>query len=73
MALQLEPIRTEADYKNALAEAERLWGAKSGTAPGDRLDALASMIDAYEARHYPMDPPDPIDAIQFRREQQGSG
>jgi len=73
MALQLEPIRTEADYKNALAEAERLWGAKGGTVHGDRLDALASMIDAYEARHYPMDPPHPIDAIQFRTEQQGSG
>ncbi len=53
MAIQLKPIRTEADYKNALAEAERLWGAKSGTAKGDRLDVLATLIDAYEAKHIP--------------------
>ena len=71
MASELKPIRTKADYKNALAEVERLWGAKSGTAKGDRLDVLATLIDAYEARHYPMDPPDPIEAIQFRMEQQG--
>ena len=71
MATELKPIRTKADYKNALAEVERLWGAKSGTARGDRLDVLATLIDAYEARHYPMDPPDPIEAIQFRMEQQG--
>src|SRR5207237_5997056 len=49
----------------------RLWGAKSGTQKGDRLDVLATLIDAYETRHYPMDPPDPIEAIQFRMEQQG--
>ncbi|WP_320416144.1 helix-turn-helix domain-containing protein [Bradyrhizobium roseum] len=72
MTLQRESILTEADYKNALLEAERLWGAKSGTTQGDRLDALAGMIDAYEAKQYPVAPPDPISAIQFRMEQQGS-
>ena len=71
MAAELKPIRTKADYKNALAELERLWGAKSGTAKGDRLDVLATLIEAYETRNYPMDPPDPIEAIQFRMEQQG--
>ena len=71
MATELKPIRTKADYKSALAEAERLWGAKSGTPKGDRLDVLATLIDAYEAQQYPMDPPDPIEAIQFRMEQQG--
>jgi HTH-type transcriptional regulator / antitoxin HigA len=71
MNVELKPIRTKADYNNALAELERLWGAKSGTREGDRLDVLATLIDAYEARHYPMDPPDPIEAIQFRMEQQG--
>src|SRR4030081_1542538 len=71
MATGLKPIRTKADYKNALAEVERLWGAKSGTPKGDRLDVLATLIDVYEAQHYPMDPPDPIEAIQFRMEQQG--
>lgn len=50
---------------------ERLWGAKSGTAEGDRLDVLATLIDVYEAEHYPMDPPDPIEAIKFRMEHQG--
>jgi HTH-type transcriptional regulator/antitoxin HigA len=50
---------------------ERLWGAKSGTPEGDRLDVLATLIDAYEAEHDPMDPPDPIEAIKFRMEQQG--
>jgi HTH-type transcriptional regulator / antitoxin HigA len=69
MKTDLKPIRTKADYKAALAEVERLWGAKSGT-EGDRLDVLATLIDAYEARQYPMDPPDPIEAIQFRMEQQ---
>ena len=71
MATELKPIRSNANYKAALAEAERLWGAKSGTPNGDRLDVLATLIDAYEARHFPMDPPDPIEAIQFRMEQQG--
>lgn len=67
----LKPIRSEADYEAALAEVERLWGAKAGTPEGDRLDVLATLIDAYEAEHHPMDPPDPVEAIQFRMEQQG--
>lgn len=68
---ELKPIRSEADYEKSLAEVERLWGGKSGTPEGDRLDVLATLIDAYEAQHYPMDPPDPIEAIKFRMEQQG--
>jgi HTH-type transcriptional regulator/antitoxin HigA len=66
----VKPIRSEADYEAALAEVERLWGAKSGTAKGDRLDVLATLIDAYENEHFPFDPPDPIEAIKFRMEQQ---
>jgi HTH-type transcriptional regulator/antitoxin HigA len=68
-SIELRPIRTEADYEWALAQVERLWGAESGTSAGDRLDVLATLIDAYEAQHYPMDPPDPIEAIRFRMEQ----
>jgi HTH-type transcriptional regulator/antitoxin HigA len=68
---ELKPIRTKADYEKALTEVERLWDAKSGTRDGDRLDVLATLIDAYEAEHYPIDPPDPIEAIKFRMEQQG--
>jgi HTH-type transcriptional regulator/antitoxin HigA len=71
MAPDLKPIRTEADYDAALAEVERLWGAKSGTPDGDRLDVLATLIEVYEARYYPIDPPDPVEAIKFRMEQQG--
>ena len=67
----LKPIRNEKDYERALAEVEVLWGAKAGTPKGDRLDILATLIEAYETEHYPMDPPDPIEAIKFRLEQQG--
>jgi HTH-type transcriptional regulator/antitoxin HigA len=71
MAGEVKPIRTKRDYEAALKEVERLWGAKSGTRDGDRLDVLATLIDAYETEHYPMDPPDPVEAIKFRMEQQG--
>lgn len=71
MKNSVRPIRTEKDYDAALKEVERLWGAKNGTPDGDRLDILATLIEAYEDKHYPMDPPDPIEAIKFRMEQQG--
>lgn len=71
MKAELEPIGSEADYDMALAELARLWGSKSGTPAGDRLDVLATLIDAYEAEHHPMDPPDPVAAMKFRIEQQG--
>ncbi len=71
MADELKPIRNETDYESALADLERRWGAASGTPEGDRLDVLATLIDAYEAKHHPIDPPDPIEAIKFRMEQQG--
>ena len=67
----IKPIRTSKDHERAMKEVESLWGAKSGTPKGDRLDVLATLIDAWEAIHYPMDPPDPIEAIKFRMEQQG--
>jgi HTH-type transcriptional regulator/antitoxin HigA len=71
MAAEVRPIRTKRDHEAALREVERLWGARSGTRDGDRLDVLATLIDAYEGEHYPIDPPDPIEAIKFRMEQQG--
>jgi HTH-type transcriptional regulator/antitoxin HigA len=71
MTAELRPIRSNADYEAALAEIERLWGAKAETREGDRLDVLATLIDAYESEHFPIDPPDPIEAIKFRMEQQG--
>ncbi len=71
MANEVRPIRTDADHEAALEQIAALWGAAVGTPDGDRLDVLATLIDAYEARRYPMDPPDPIDAIRFRMDQQG--
>ncbi|MEX0696428.1 MAG: transcriptional regulator [Dongiaceae bacterium] len=67
----IRPIKTEADYDAAVKEIEQLWGATSGTSAGDRLDVLATLVDAYENEYYRMDPPDPIEAIEFRMEQQG--
>ncbi len=69
--MEIKPIRTKADYERALREIERLWGAGEGTPDGDRLDVLATLVDAYEQKHFPIDPPDPVDAIRFRLEQQG--
>lgn len=71
MAHGVKPIRSEKDYEAALAEIGRLWGTKAGTPMGDRLNALATLIDAYEAERFPMDPPDPVEAIKFRMMQQG--
>ena len=71
MKSDLKPIRTEADHERAMAEVERFWGAKGGTPEGDRLDVLVTLIEAYEKEVYPFDPPDPIEAIQFRMEQLG--
>lgn len=68
---EIRPIRTKRDYETALEDVERLWGAKLGTPNGDRLDVIATLIDAYESKHHPIDPPDPIEAIKFRMEQQG--
>ncbi len=64
---RLKPIGTKADYEATMAEIER--GAKSGTPEGDRLEILATLVDAYESQHYPMDPLDPIEAIRFRIQQ----
>ena len=67
--MNVHPIRTEADYDAALDEVEELWGSKAGTPHGDRLDVLLVLIDDYESKHHPIDPPDPVDAIRFRMEQ----
>ena len=55
---EVKPILDETDYEKALAEFTRLWDAKTGTPEGDRLDALATLIVAYEDKHYPMGSPD---------------
>jgi HTH-type transcriptional regulator/antitoxin HigA len=70
--MQIKPIKTEADHAAALREIERLWGAGEGTPQGDRLEVLATLVEAYEQAHFPMEAPDPIEAIKFRLEQQGA-
>jgi HTH-type transcriptional regulator/antitoxin HigA len=71
--MSTRPIRTEADYAAALDEIALLMADDPmlGTADGDRLDVLTTLVQAYEAQHYPVPPPDPIEAIKFRMEQQG--
>lgn len=69
--MEIRPIRTRADYRKALKEAERLWRAEPGTLAGDRVEVLATLIEAYEARYYPIPAPDPIAAIEFMMEQKG--
>ena len=54
--IKIKPIRTKRDYDAALEKIERLWGARLGTPDGDRLDMLATLIEAYEAAHYPIRP-----------------
>jgi HTH-type transcriptional regulator / antitoxin HigA len=71
MVIEIKPIRTDADHKQAMAEIDRLWGASAGSVAGDQLDVLITLVDAYEARCCPIDPPDPVAAIEFRMEQQG--
>lgn len=68
--MQIRPVRTEGDYRAAVARIEELMSAAPGTPEGDELDVLATLVDAYEAKHHVMDAPDPVAAIQFRMEQQ---
>jgi HTH-type transcriptional regulator / antitoxin HigA len=68
----IKPIKSEADHAAALREIERLWGADEGTAAGDRLEVLTTLVEAYEHAHFPIAAPDPIEAIKFRLEQRGA-
>jgi HTH-type transcriptional regulator/antitoxin HigA len=70
--MEIRPIRTDNEYRAALKEIERLWGAGSGTAEGDYVEVLATLVEAYEARHHPIPAPDPIAAIEFMMEQRVS-
>ncbi|MEX2591983.1 MAG: transcriptional regulator [Anditalea sp.] len=67
--MDIRPIKTEQDYNDSIKRIEKLWGAKKDTPEGDELDLLVTLIESYEMKHYPIAPPDPIDAIKFRMEQ----
>ncbi len=69
--MEIRPIRTKPDYRAALKEVERLWDAEPGTPAGDRVEVLVTLIEAYEAKHFPIPAPDPIAAIKFMMEQMG--
>lgn len=69
--MNIKPIRTKRDFDAALKSVEGLMQAKAGSQEGDRLDILVTLIQAYEAKHYPMLPPDPVEAIKFVMEQRG--
>jgi HTH-type transcriptional regulator/antitoxin HigA len=71
--MDIKPIRTEADYEAALQEVERLWGAEPGTPDGDRFEVLFTLVESYEDQHYPILPPDPIEAIQYAMDSQRLG
>ena len=66
-------IKTEKDYETALSRIEGLMDAKPGTAEMDALELLTALVEMYEERHYPIRPPDPIEAIKFRMDQLGLG
>ena len=65
----MKPIKDEKTYKDSLKRIEELWGAEQNTPEGDELDILLVLIEAYEEKHYPIPPSDPVDAILFRMEQ----
>ena len=67
--MKIRPIKTEQDYNTSIRRIEVLWGSKKDTPKGDELDLLVTLVESYEMKHYPIAPPDPIDAIKFRMEQ----
>lgn len=69
--MNIKPIKTEEDNRAALARIAEIFDAEPNTPEGDELDVLATLVEAFEEAHYPIAPPDPIEAIKFRMEQQG--
>lgn len=69
--MDIQPIKTARDYRRALKEIEGLMMAKRGSPEGDRLDVLVTLVEAWEAKRYPLDLPDPISALKSHMEQKG--
>lgn len=72
--MQIRPIRTDKDHRNALAEIEKLWGASSGTPEGDKLDILATLVETYEERRWPLRSRrrfDPVDVLHYAIQELG--
>ena len=69
--MDVKPIKTDTDYRAALKEIESLMSAAPDTPEGEKLDVLVTLVEAYERKHYPLDLPDPVEAIKFEMEQKG--
>jgi HTH-type transcriptional regulator/antitoxin HigA len=71
--MNIKPMRTRTDHKNALQEIEALWKSEPGTAAHDGLEVLETLVESWEDKHVPIPPPDPVEAIRFRLDQLGLG
>lgn len=69
--MNIKPVRTKTDHRAALKEIESLMSARANSPEGERLDVLVTLVEAYERKHFPMDMPDPVEAIKFAMEQRG--
>ena len=69
--MNITPIKTKSDYRRALKEIKTLMRARRGTPEGDRLDMLVTLVEAWEAKHYSLDLPDPVEAIKYHMDQKG--
>lgn len=69
--MDIRPIKTDADYRAALNDIENLMMTEPDTVEGEKLDILVTLVEAYEAKHFPMDLPDPVEAIKFEMERKG--
>ena len=70
--MEIRPIRSEADYQAALKEIEKLIDSQAGTPEGDRMDVLATLVEAYEAKHFPIpEPDDPVQVLEYYMESRG--
>lgn len=69
--MDVKTLKTKSDYRAALKEIEKLMVARPNSPAGERLDLLVTLVEAYEVRHFPLDLPDPVEAIKFHLEQNG--
>jgi HTH-type transcriptional regulator/antitoxin HigA len=69
--MDIAPLKNRHDYRQALKEVETLMQARRNTPEGDRLDVLVTLVEAWERKHYPLDLPDPVEAIKYHMEQNG--
>lgn len=69
--MNISPIKTQRDYRRTLKDIEGLMTARRGTPEGDRLDVLVTLVEAWEAKHYPLDLPDPVEAIKYHMDHSG--